>query len=302
MMDACFTRERFEGMVEIARELGVAVDDATPPGDIFLAGAGGLRLHALDWRAPHERAPKALLLHGGALTAQTWDFACLGLRRRFHCIALDLRGHGESDWADDYRIETHARDAVAALDGLGWARAHLAGMSLGGTVAAYTAAAAPTRSRSLALVDVAPGVDFAASATLRGFIADLDSAASIDEVVEAALKIAVNKSRALVAYRMRALLRQAEDGRWCWKRDNRCAVDYDEILARVDAMATFAPALTCPGLVVRGGDSRILGEGAAAAFAARFAKGSRVTVPGAGHNVQEDNPAGLVAALAAFWM
>jgi pimeloyl-ACP methyl ester carboxylesterase len=295
------TDRRFEGLAEIARGLGVGVGDATPPADRFFDGADGCRLHALDWGAPQGHAPKVLLLHGGALTAQTWDFVCLGLRARFHCVALDLAGHGESGWRDDYSIEAHAADALAALDALGWARAHLAGMSLGGTVAAHAAAAAPERAQSLTLVDVGPGVDFAASATLRGFIADFAGAASIDAVVEAALKVARNRNRALVAYRMRALLRPDGDGRWRWKRDDRRPTDFPAILARVEQMGAVAPGLPCPALVVRGGESRILSDAAAARFAARFADGRWEVVPGAGHNVQEDNPAALAAVLEEFW-
>lgn len=293
------TDGRFEGLADIARGLGVAVGDASPPGDLFLDGWAGIRLHALDWRAPFAGAPKVLLLHGGALTAQTWDFVCLGLRARFHCVALDLAGHGESGWRERYAIETHVADVRAALGALGWEAVHLTGMSLGGTVAGH--AAAPARAQSLTLVDVGPGVDFAASATLRGFVADFAGAAGIDEVVEAALKVARNRNRALVAYRMRALLRQDTDGRWRWKRDARRPTDFPAILAKVEDLADIAPALACPALVVRGGESRILSADAARRFAARFAQGRCITVPGAGHNVQEDNPAALVEALAGFW-
>src|SRR4051812_48449512 len=69
----------------------------------------GVRLHVLDWEAPGH---PVVFLHGGGLTAHTWDLVCLALRGDGHCVALDLRGHGDSEWspAMRYRPEDHAHD------------------------------------------------------------------------------------------------------------------------------------------------------------------------------------------------
>ena len=56
--------------------------------------ANGLRLHFLEWG--ESTARPIILLHGGALTAHTWDVVCLGLLPEFRCIAPDLRGFGQS--------------------------------------------------------------------------------------------------------------------------------------------------------------------------------------------------------------
>src|SRR5216684_4343300 len=92
----------FTLLPSLARRLGISFDDATPPRHLTLPGAGGIRLHALDWGG--DRQP-TLFLHGGQLTAQTWDYVCLGLRGRVRAVALDLRGHGDSDRARDYALE-----------------------------------------------------------------------------------------------------------------------------------------------------------------------------------------------------
>ena len=63
------------------------------------AQVNGLRFRYLDWGTEGKRP--ILFLHGGALTAHTWDLCCLALRDDFHCLALDQRGHGDSDWAPD---------------------------------------------------------------------------------------------------------------------------------------------------------------------------------------------------------
>ena len=62
----------------------------------------GIRFHYLDWG--NERLPHLVLLHGGSLTAHTWDMASLLLRDRYHVVALDQRGHG------GYRLDARGAD------------------------------------------------------------------------------------------------------------------------------------------------------------------------------------------------
>jgi len=61
-----------------------------------------MRLHYLDWGNNH--LPPMLFLHGGALTAHTWDLVCLALREEYHCLALDQRGN-------EYRVEVDRPNA-----------------------------------------------------------------------------------------------------------------------------------------------------------------------------------------------
>src|SRR5436190_9969189 len=90
----------------------------------------GLRLHHLDWG--HPDGSPIVFLHGGALTAHTWDLVCLALRSRWRCLALDQRGHGESEWSPslDYRLEAHVRDLEAFIEAEGLERPVLVGQSL----------------------------------------------------------------------------------------------------------------------------------------------------------------------------
>ena len=55
----------------------------------------GIRFHYLDWG--NEQQPHVVLLHGGSLTAHTWDMAALLLRDQYHLVALDQRGHGDTE-------------------------------------------------------------------------------------------------------------------------------------------------------------------------------------------------------------
>src|SRR5215211_6317154 len=93
------------------------------------------RFHYLDWG--NEDAPPIVFLHGAGLTAHTWDLVCLRLRPYYRCLALDLRGHGESEWSRplDYSLEAHAGDVAAFVGALGLVNPIVVGMSLGGGVA-----------------------------------------------------------------------------------------------------------------------------------------------------------------------
>ncbi|MFI6051069.1 alpha/beta fold hydrolase [Streptomyces violascens] len=280
-------------MTELAGSLGVRIHDPAPPSEITYSRAD-CRLHGFDWGGT---GPVVLLLHGGGLTARTWDFVCLGLRGAARLVALDLRGHGDSDWSDDYRIAAMADDVVAAADHLGFDRVRLVGMSLGGVVAAHVADAYPGRVERLALIDVAPGVDFAGTRRMRAFMAGLRPVAELDTVVDAAIQVSPRADRASVAYRMSTLFRRAPNGDWVPKGDPR-PPDFPAILAAIERLAAQLTGL--PVLLVRGGHSRVLSQSTAERLVECLPDGELVVVPDAGHNVQEDNPAALIAALRAF--
>jgi pimeloyl-ACP methyl ester carboxylesterase len=94
-----------------------------------------------------------LFLHGAGLTHRLWDPQVERLRDRYRCIAVDLRGHGETTCdadVDTYLVEDHAEDVRDLLDGLGIDRAHVVGLSLGGMVALAFGLAHPERVISLA--------------------------------------------------------------------------------------------------------------------------------------------------------
>ncbi|MET7769594.1 alpha/beta hydrolase [Nocardia sp. NPDC005366] len=280
-------------MTELAATLGVSIHDPTPPREIHFSHAG-CRLHGFDWGGIGS---PVLLLHGGRLTAHTWDFVCLGLRGDARLVALNLRGHGDSDWSDDYSIDTLAADIVATADHLGFDRVGLVGMSLGGVVAAHVADAWPDRVDRLALIDVAPGVDFESTQRVRAFITGLGPVRELQTIVDTAMQVNPRANRAAVTYRMSTLFRRSPDGDWVPKADPS-PPDFPAILAAIDRLADQLGGV--PVLLVRGGRSRVLPQVAAERLVERIPDGELVVVPDAGHNVQEDNPAELITALRAF--
>lgn len=278
----------------LARRCGIEFVDASEPVRRDCTASDGLRLSYLDWGGTGD---PIVFLHGGALTAHTWDLVCMGLRDAYRCIALDLRGHGDSGWSDDYRIETATTDVAALTASLGVARYHLVGMSLGGTIAAHFAGAHPARAASLTLVDVGPGVDFAATRSLRNFVEAAQDVSSLETIVAAALLVNPHADRDKLMYRLTHSMQRTAQGSYRWKVDRRQPHDYDHILGRLAELPELATHIDCPVLVARGARSRIFSGEAAAHCAALFRRGEWMRIEDAGHNIQEDNPRALIEAL-----
>jgi pimeloyl-ACP methyl ester carboxylesterase len=289
-----------EALARIADRLGIAFTDLAPPRSRSFRTQGGPNIHVLDWGG---QGPPAVLLHGGSLTARTWDYVAVALRADYRLVALDMRGHGASDWSSDYSIESYATDLLAVIDGLGIERTRIVGMSLGGMVACEFALRHPDRTESLAMVDVTSRPVFAATARMRTFMTDFRGAATVDEVVEMALAVSPKSDPERLHYRMRTLLKRGDGGRLVWKSDRRRPLDdyYAMILRHLAGFEARVPDMAAPFLLARGGESLIVAEDAAHDFTARFSDGRWINIKGAGHNVQEDNPRDLADALRAFW-
>jgi pimeloyl-ACP methyl ester carboxylesterase len=284
-------------LTTLADRYGIAYRNASLPEAKRCIAADGIVLSYLDWGGDSE---PILFLHGGALSAHSWDLVCLGLRDDWHCIALDLRGHGDSGWSDRYSIEISIDDIATLFRHCGIERAHLVGNSLGGTIAAHFAAAHPNLTASLTLVDVGPNIDFAATQKIRDYIERTDGAVDLSTAVEIGLRVNPQIDRDALIYRLMHATRVGEDGRIHWKQDRRRMRDHDYFLEKVDEIARIAPTIDVPVLVARGARSRVFSEEAARACAAAFPHGRWVRIEDAGHNIQEANPGGLVAALREF--
>src|SRR6266511_171323 len=115
--------------------------------------ANGLGFRLYEWGAPE--APPALLLHSQAAHSHWWDWSAPLLAEQFHVLALDLRGHGGSAWAEPpgYAFTDYVSDAIAILDALGWRSPLLIGHSMGGYVGALLASLHPQRVGALVIVD-----------------------------------------------------------------------------------------------------------------------------------------------------
>ncbi len=229
---------------------------------------------------------------------------CLALRRERHCIALDQRGHGESEWspAMDYSTESHVGDIEAFVDALGLDRFVLVGMSLGGVNGLAWAGRHSHRLAGLVLVDVGPEIRSEGVRKIAAFTSEATPLDSVEQFVERALAFNPRRNRELLRRSLLHNLRPMPDGRWMWKYDqrHRGKVDPDAYARRRDLLWSAVEGVQCPALVVRGAQSDVFHDEDAERLAARFQDGRWVRIEGAGHTVQGDNPAGLLVPLREF--
>jgi pimeloyl-ACP methyl ester carboxylesterase len=115
---------------------------------------GGIRL---AYRvAGDPGAPPLVLLHALGENSTDWAGVTGPLAASFRVFALDLRGHGASDWPGTYSFRLMRDDVIGALDGLGLDRITLVGHSMGGVVAYLIAEEQPDRVDRLVVEDVPP--------------------------------------------------------------------------------------------------------------------------------------------------
>lgn len=277
----------------LAKARGIAVAARPPSISRWIDRPGGAHLHYLDWAGGPE---VLVLLHGGALSAHSFDLLALAIGADVRCIAVDLRGHGESSWAERYGVEDWADDLTALVDRLDVGRVHLAGMSLGGCIAGHAALRLGSKLASLAFIDVADRVNFEASARMRSFMAAIEPVSDVQELVKRALQASPQTDPGLMLYRYQSLLRR-DGASFVLKADRRRPFDFAHVLEKLADLANIAPQVTCPVLIVKGGRSRVLSATNLHRFAGLFPEASAVTISGAGHNVQEDAPTALALEL-----
>src|SRR5271157_41190 len=280
---------------------GFSFDDVVLPNEHDVS-VGQLRFRYLDWGTKGLRP--ILFLHGGALTAHTWDLCCLALRDDFHCIALDQRGHGDSDWAPDadYSIGAQREDIRGFADRQGLDRFVLVGQSMGAINGLAFAVAYPERLSALVMIDAGPEVRRRGSSRIREFVNGSSRPETLEEIIERALAFNPRRDPKILRRSLMHNLRRQPDGNWSWKYDRSRfqRLDQDTHLAERRRLADNLANVTCPALVVRGAESDVFHQDDAERLAKNFPDGRQITIAQAGHTVQGDNPKDLVAALREF--
>jgi esterase len=293
--------EQLEHLKMAVQVAGVDVSGIVLPQDRDLT-VGNLRLHYLDWG--NEDRPTLVFLHGGALTAHTWDVVCLALRDQYHCLALDQRGHGDSDWAEDYSHERHCEDITGFIEQLGISRTVMIGQSMGGLNSIVYAGRGGERLAGVVIVDVGPELNLGGTRRIGDFIRDTPEADSIDAFIEKAMEFNPRRDPLLLRRSLLHNLRQQPNGKWTWKWDpNRMRSGMSKIEDHIDAMRrlwTHVEKIDCPALVMRGGKSDVFSDANAEKLAGTLPRGRWLRIENAGHTVQGDNPRDMVRALREF--
>lgn len=261
----------------------------------------GQTFHFTEWGPP--AAPAVVMLHGVTGHARTWDEEARLLAGRYRVLALDQRGHGDSDPAPDgdYTVATMAQDLTAFADTLELTRFSIVALSMGGRVAIAFAGHQPQRVDSLMVVDIGP--DIAPAGRLR--VGQLMAATpELFPSLEAALAFgrAANPhyAEAMLRHRIEHATRAVQGGLvWKYDRAIRDAVRTGRWRDAIDLWPLWE-AIACPTLVVRGAESDVLSPEIAKRMLETNARARLVEVAGAGHTVPGDRPDEFHRLLAEF--
>ena len=261
------------------------------PRRLQFVGAGGLALVADAWG--REGDPPVLLLHGGGQTRHAWRSTAVRLAAAgFHAVTLDLRGHGDSAWADDgdYDIVAFAGDIHAVAMALPQ-RPALVGASLGGLSSLVCQYLHPVAT-AVVLVDITPRMEPEGVERIVGFMqAHPEGFASVDEAADAIARYLPHRPRPSDTSGLAKNLRRGEDGRWRWHWDPRFLDDRpgrgnaDE---RHGKLRDAARSLDVPTMLVRGRMSEIVSEEGVREFLEAVPHAEFVDVEDAAHMVAGD--------------
>jgi len=273
-----------------------------------------LRLHYTDWG--NEGAAPLILVHGGRDHGRSWDALARVLGERWHVVAPDLRGHGDSDPApaSRYGVPDFVLDLAALVDTLGAPTVTLVGHSLGGAVVLHYAGAFPERvAKVAALEGLGPSPEMRerllaipAAERLRTWIAEQQSLAakpprrfaSVDEAVARMQEANAHLTPALARHLTEHGLRREPDGRYVWKFDPLVRAS-SPVRPDFESLSQLWSAIRCPVLLLRGEESWA-SDPEKDGRITHFRDARLVNVPNAAHWLHHDQPERFEREIRAF--
>jgi pimeloyl-ACP methyl ester carboxylesterase len=230
-----------------------------------------LRLHYVDWGNPQH--PALILLHGGRDHCRNWDWTAAALRDRWHVIAPDLRGHGDSQWSQDgsYTMAGYIYDLTQLVHQQRLAPVSIVAHSLGGNIALRYAGLYPEAVAKLVAVEgLGPSPRWLrarAETTIvdrmdewvreqRGLAGRLPRRyASIEDAFrrmqEENPHLSAEQAHHLTAHGVS----QNEDGTYSWKFDNYVRAWFPYDMRGTDIQLLWS-RIACPTLLLYGKESR----------------------------------------------
>ena len=262
-------------------------DGASPPApeDHFVS-VGGLRLHYVDWG--NRSAPPFVMLHGIDRVARTFDRVAPHFASRYHVIAMDLRGHGDSGWDPEgrYLVEDHVGDLEGLVRALGLRNLTLWGNSTGGRVVQVFAGLHPELVAAVIAEDVGPERPRSiAEAYARRVKQEENGWAGPDELLAAMRASAQPLPEAVLEPYVRYGTKRREDGRLVWKRDPNLVKGFVET-----ELWRYVRAIKSPVLYVLGGRSTIVPAATQEELKKALPQVRIVTMPGLGHYPSDERP------------
>jgi len=254
--------------VSISRGVSGSSPDAGPTSRVFFSQR--LRLHYVDWG--NTDAPPLILLHGGRDHCRNWDWVASDLRRDYHVIAPDLRGHGDSAWSASghYTMANYIYDLAQLIHQQKLAPVTIIAHSLGGNIALrYSGIYPNTVCRLVAIEGLGPGPRSSVEADrmpigerMRSWIEEQRAISGRQPRRYPTMEAAYARMQAANAQLTPAQARhltqhgvnQNEDSTYSWKFDHyvRLWPPYD--MTR-DDIAELWGQIRCPTLLVYGTES-----------------------------------------------
>lgn len=268
----------------IAFFLLTILSSAEPYQDRFIS-VNGLRLHYLDWGSPDK--PPFIMLHGIGRVAHSFDHIAPHFTARYHVMAIDMRGHGDSAWSPEgaYLVEDYVKDLEAVVQQLNLHGLTLLGNSTGGRVVQVYAGLHPDRMARLVVEDVGPErTNEIASAFARRVQQEDKGWASEDELVASLMKNSkiseeLQRNYAHFGSKVR------EDGRVVWKRDPNLVKGFVPT-----ELWQYVRKINCPTIYILGGASSIVPPETQKELKATLPSVEIVTMPGLGHYPHVESP------------
>jgi pimeloyl-ACP methyl ester carboxylesterase len=268
-------------------------------GESHFVDANGVELHYLDYGVAGLRP--MLCVHGAAAHAHWFDFVAPGLTPNHHVRSLDLRGHGDSAWAQQqtYAFKTFAEDVNAVAEKLDLRDFVLVGHSMGGMVSLLYAATFPGRVARLIVVDSIMLMPMERIKQMRAFGATSPSSYATQEELVGRYRLSPPETHIAapeIIHRMAMHSgRQGPDGRWQHKADRRVYANSQQI-----AGIPLWEKIQIPALVIKGSRSTRFGPEEMVRIRTNAPQVQWAEVPDSNHHITLDNPHEFVAAVQAF--
>ena len=261
-----------------------------------------MRFHFLEWG--RADAPTIVLLHGGHQSAHSWDLVSLHLAQNYRVLALDQRGHGDSEWARDVTYSNHemSLDAEAFIGAMELEKPILIGHSMGGRNAMLLTRRNQALLRAAVIVDVGPELSEKGRAAIAGFVQGNQEFDDLEHFVRNVRQYDPYRSREHIERTVKYNMLERADGKYVSKCDsNPRRLNIVRGSGPLENITLEdATAFELPVLLVRGANSNILAADAAERFATALPQGRLVTVPDCGHNVHGQNTKGFIEAVGGF--
>ena len=270
-------------------------------------GDGALVLVGDEWNratASHSELPTILMLHGGGQNRFSWKNTGQVLADRgFHVIALDARGHGDSDRAPDgqYTVDALARDIAAVLEQVG-RPVVIIGASMGGLTGILAAQqSGPQRVTGLVLVDVVPRFENQGTARIRDFMTrHVHGFETLEQAADAIADYLPHRQRPRNLDGLTKNLRHRE-GRWHWHWDPAFVTAAgDDPFAKIEELEQATIDLKIPIMLIRGKLSDVVSPEGAEDFLAKVPHAEFVELSDAGHTAAGDDNDAFSDAVVAF--